>query len=130
VPRNFDDVLSDDLEFVVRGETFRMAYVRPEVLAEWEDEEDADESAAAAVTRLDKRVLAFMHPDDRDRWTLLRAREEAPVPFVQLREILRWMVETQSNRPTETPSVSAGGRGRTAASSSARSSSREAIPAT
>ena len=42
MPRDFDAELSEDLEFVVAGETFKMKYVRPEVLAAWEDEPAAE----------------------------------------------------------------------------------------
>jgi hypothetical protein len=130
MPRNFDDMLEEDLEFTVQGETFRMQYVRPEVLAQWEDEDDpGEESALQAINRLDQRIRSFLVPDDRDRWVTLRKREENAIPFVQLREIVRWMVETQSARPTQTPSASADGRGNTAASSTAKSRSREATPA-
>lgn len=130
MPKNFDDLLTDDLSFVVRGELFRMTYVRPEVLAEWEDDDEGgDDGAIAAIERLDRRILGFLEPQDRDRWTALRQKEDSAVPFVQLREIVRWMVETQSSRPTETPSASAAGRGSTAASSTAKSRSRAVTPA-
>lgn len=134
MPRNFDDLLGDDLTFVVQDELFRMQYVRPEVLAAWEDKEDADleagaadaASAQTAINRLDQRIESFLVEGDVERWRTLRAREDQAVPFVQLREIVRWMVETQSERPTVTPSASAGGRGRTGASSTAKSPSRAA----
>lgn len=128
MPKNFDELIASDLSFIVRGETFRMEYVRPEVLAAWEDEEevvlDADEpdkkTAAAALERLDARICSFLSEDEAKRWRALREREDGAVPYVQLREIVRWMVEVQSERPTETPSGSAGGRGRTVPSSGAR----------
>jgi hypothetical protein len=134
MPKNFDELLADDLSFVVRGETFRMDYVRPEVLAAWEDEDDdsdadakeGDAAAQNAIARLDDRILGFLPDSEKERWTSLRAREESPVPFVQLRAIVRWMVEVQTERPTETPSPSGGGRGRTAASSTVRSPSQAA----
>lgn len=134
MPRNFDELLDSDLTFIVQEELFRMQYVRPEVLAAWEDEEDeaiesavADaKTAQAAIDRLDRRVSSFLVEEDRERWRTLRAREDKAVPFVQLREIVRWMVETQSERPTETLSASAAGRGRTGASSTAKSPSRAA----
>lgn len=127
MPRNFDELLQDDLSFVVRGQTFTMRYVRPEVLAEWEDmEEEENDTAAASVQRLDGRICAFLTPEDAERWKELRAREEDAIPFVQIRELVRWMVETQSHRPTETPSPSEPGRGGTARRSTVRPPSREA----
>ncbi len=145
--RNFDEILADDLSFEVGGETFTMVYVRPEVLAEYEDEraeelhrlrveakESGDEfyipnDAADTLERLDRRIKSFLRPEDHKRWDELRARTEKAVPYAALTEIERWMVETQSVRPTETPSPSGGGRGSTARSSSARPRSREATPA-
>ncbi len=130
MPRNFDELLTEDLSFVVGGETFTMQYVRPEVLAEWEDETLPDEmTAAARIERLDRRIESFLTPDDRDRWRTLRANTDRAVPFGQLQEIVTWMVEMQTARPTLTPSASAGGRGSSGASSSARSRSQEAVPA-
>lgn len=117
--QNFDEQFQDDMQFIVGGETFTMQWVRPEVLAQWEDEEAAETeepvSAQAAVERMDQRVMSFLIPADRDRWKALRAREENAVPFSQLRTVVRWMVERQSERPTTAPSPSAGGRGRTGA---------------
>lgn len=127
--RDFDEMKLDDMTFVVAGETFTMVYVRPEVLVQWEDEEDGEaETAQRAVDRIDDRIVSFLDADDRARWAALRQREDNPVAFVQMREIVRWMVETQSHRPTETPSASADGRGATAATSTAKSRSREATP--
>lgn len=126
MPRNFDEMIEADLTFVVSGETFTARYVRPEVLARWEDEvlaiDDKDEAerkqeqtAEAAIARLDRRIEDFLVPDDVDRWRTLRAREDRAVPYVVLRELVKWLVEVNSNRPTETPSPSGRGRGRTEA---------------
>lgn len=131
MPKNFDELLQQDLTFIVRGETFRMEYVQPEVLAAWEDEEsaqlesDEDEkkTAQASIDRLDERIASFLPDGEKDRWKELRARKDGAVPFVQLREIVRWMVEVQSERPTETPSPSGAGRGRTARSSTVSAAS-------
>ena len=81
--KDFDDLLAhdDDLTFRVRGEVFQMVYVRPEVLAEWEDKRatelaearaaarDGDESAEdvanaaqLSVERFDQRVKSFLRP--------------------------------------------------------------------
>lgn len=118
--RDFDQDLSEDLEFKVGGETFKMKYVRPEVLAAWEDEVAADKSGEA-LQQMDSRIKLFL--DDSDdaigRWDKLRAREENPVSMGQINDLLLWMVEVQSGRPTIPPSPSVTGRGRTVASSKA-----------
>ena len=135
------------LTFKVRGELFQMVYVRPEVLAEWEDaratelaeaqeslKDDPDaivavNAAQQSIDRFDQRIKSFLRPEDRERWDALRAREADAIPYVQMREIVNWMVEVQSSRPTETPSPLGAGRGRTGRSSSARSRSQAATPA-
>ena len=121
MPRNFDEDRSTDMDFTVAGESFKMKYVRPEVLASWEDEEVAQNSEDA-LKQMDARIKLFL--DDSNggakRWDELRAREENPVTMGQINDILLWMVEVQSGRPTTPPSPSDAGRGKTAASSKAR----------
>jgi len=70
---------------------------------------------------MDAQILLFIDPADggHERWAELRAREESPVTIGQLNSILTWLMEEQTGRPTEPPSPSASGRGRTAASSKA-----------
>ena len=122
--RDFDqEFVAEDLEFKIGGESFKMAYVRPEVLAAWEDE-DVPEKSADALVSTDTRIKMFLEPSNgaAERWDALRAREENPVTMGQLNAVLLWMVEVQSGRPTEPPSPSASGRGRTERSSKGESS--------
>lgn len=128
--RNFDDEMAQDLDFIVGGEAFTMRYVRPEVLAAWEDEsEDDEESSDKILKRQDERILAFLSSEeDRKRYVAMRERDENALPLVKINELLRWMVEVQTSRPTETPSPSANGPGRTAASSGAGARSRVETP--
>lgn len=118
--RNFDEILEQDLEFQIGGEKFKMRYVRPEILAMWEDE-PIDEKSADLLKRQDERIIAMLNGDDGSakRWQDLRAREDSALPMVQLNELLRWMIEVQTSRPTNTPSPSVSGRGRTAPTSKA-----------
>jgi hypothetical protein len=120
MPRNFDQDLSEDLEFIVAGESFKMKYVRPEVLAAWEDEPAADTSESA-LKQMDSRIKLFLDNSNGaiERWDALRAREDNPISMGQINDLLLWMVEVQSGRPTIQPSPSATGRGKTAASSKA-----------
>jgi hypothetical protein len=121
VPRNFDEILESDLDFILGGETFTMRFVRPEALAAWEDEGDApeDEKAEAALHRLDGRIKMFIVEEQHEKYDALRARETNPVTMSQLRAVIRWMLEAQSERPTTTPSPSPRGRGATAPTSAA-----------
>lgn len=118
--RNFDDLLEEDLSFQVRGEHLKMRYVRPEVLAAWEDD-PIDEKSIDLLKRQDERIMLMLNGDDGSakRWQELRAREENALPMVQLNELLRWMIEVQTSRPTNSPSPSVAGRGKTAPTSRA-----------
>lgn len=116
--RSFD--YTQDLDFEVCGEKFTCKTVRPEVLAAWEDAA-IPETAVAALQVVDERILAFLADGNgqHDRYKAMREREENTPSMGQLRAILEWMVEVNSDRPTEPPSPSASGRGKSAASSTA-----------
>lgn len=118
--RNFDEVLEDNLVFTIRGETFTLRDVRPEVIAAWEDEENAT-TAAEGLKMLDDKIRTLLAEEDRPRWDELRGREDAPVNLRQLKALVEWIVEVQSDRPTPPPSSSADGRGRREATSTGRS---------
>jgi hypothetical protein len=68
---------------------------------------------------MDAQILLFLEDEEHERWKVLRKREKEPVTIVQINAILTWLMEEQTGRPTQTPSPSASGRGRTAASSTA-----------
>ena len=120
MPKSFDDLVSNERTFVVRGETFTWRDVRPEILTAFqpsESEEKKDENDNSGIWKqLDEQILLFLVPEDQERWLNLRAREDNPVTIVQLNAILEWLVGEQTERPTLTPSPSASGRGRTGAS--------------
>lgn len=113
--KNFD--VEKDLSFQVGGESFTMVVVRPEVLATWEDA-TIPESALEALKLIDERVGVMLGSNGQiEKWQALRARDENAVAMWQLQELLEWMVEVQSARPTESPAPSARGRGKTATTS-------------
>lgn len=115
--RNFDELLAEDRTFIVRGQTFTWRDVRPEVLTSLGqiDTEKPDEIWASQ----DDQILNFLVPEDHERWQNLRARAEEPVTIAQFNAVLEYLVEQQTDRPTQTPSPSATGRGKTVASSKA-----------
>jgi hypothetical protein len=115
--KNFDDMLPKDRELTVGGETFHWRDVRPEVLTSFEPSENGDGDENAAWRLMDDQILLFLAKDEQDKWRELRARQENPVTIAQLNAILLWLMEQQTGRPTVTPSPSAPGRGRTAATS-------------
>ena len=132
--KDFDELLSPDRTFKVKGEVFTWHDVRPEVLTLFEfpfPEENGKATSAKAKEELDKRqktyawdladaqIKIFLSESDRERWDQLRAREENPIPIKQINALLEWLMEEQTNRPTQPPSPSEAGRGRTAPSSTA-----------
>lgn len=149
--RNFDDDRLDDLSFIIGGERFTMEYQPPEVLAEYEDaraenlmriREEAKAAEAAGEEYIiendaqqtildhDRRIKSMLSSADHERWDELRSRK-APhaVPYMQIKELERWMVEVQTVRPTVTPSPSGAGRGSTGRLSTVKPRSQEAVPA-
>lgn len=114
--RSFD-YPQDFLEFEVHGQRFNVKTVAPEVIAAWDDAPAEDEETA--FEKLDKMILTFIDDGNgqADRWRELRASADKPLAVGQMRGILRWMVESQSDFPTEQPASSPRGRGKTAAAS-------------
>ncbi|GIV03730.1 MAG: hypothetical protein KatS3mg015_2560 [Fimbriimonadales bacterium] len=115
MPRNFDDLLSSDRTFIVRGETFTWRDVRPEVLTSFGEINGDDPNAVWQAQ--DEQILQFLIPEDHERWKRLRKQEENPITLRQFNAILEYLVSEQTDRPTQTPSPSGGGRGKTAVSS-------------
>ena len=114
--KDFNELLAKEREFKVQDQTFSWRDVRPEVLSSFETDTNGNDPNAV-WDLMDKQILLFIEPDQHDRWKELRAREEQPVTIGQINAILMWLMEEQTGRPTEQPSPSAPGRGRTAASS-------------
>ena len=115
--KNFDEMLPTDRELTVGGEQFHWRDVRPEVLTSFEPSVNGDSDENAAWRLMDDQILLFLAQDEHDKWRALRAREDNSVMIQQLNAILLWLMEQQTGRPTVTPSPSAPGRGRTAATS-------------
>ncbi len=113
--RNFDELLSQERTFVVRGETFTWRDVRPEILTAFKPETNGKDPEDTSVIwkQLDDQIGLFLVPEDVERWNNLRSREDNPVTIVQINAILEWLVGEQTERPTQTPSPSGSGRGRT-----------------
>lgn len=116
--KDFNDLLAKDREFRVQDEVFKWRDVRPEVLSSFEVNENGDDPNAV-WDLMDRQILLFIEADGHERWKQLRAREDSPVTIGQMNALLTWLMEEQTGRPTEPPSPSAPGRGKTAASSKA-----------
>ena len=118
--KDFDELKAAERTFLVGGETFKWCDVRPEVLTGFSADSTNGDDADATWRLMDAQILLFIEPDEHERWQTLRARDEQPVTVRQLVAILNWLMEEQTARPTETPSPSDAGPGRTAATSKAR----------
>ena len=112
-----------DRQFKVEGETFTWRPVRPEEQSELADilskEGPDSEDPNYQWKLMDRQVLLFLEEEGHERWRELRSRSENAVTIGQLLDIVSWLVEVQSDRPTEQPSPSSPGRGKTEASSKA-----------
>ena len=119
--RNFD--LDVDMTFELCGEMFKMRLVKPEVLAKLQDAAtgEANETNEKALVLLDEQIEAFLDNSNGqiERWRALRAREDNTPSQGQLQDIILWMVEVQTLRPTEQPSPSGRGQRKSAATSTA-----------
>ena len=116
--KDFNDLLAQDRTFKVQDKEFSWRDVRPEVLSSFETDTNGNDPNAV-WDLMDKQILLFIRPEEHEAWKELRAREEAPVTIGQMNAILLWLMEEQTGRPTEQPSPSAPGRGKTAGSSKA-----------
>ena len=116
--KDFNDLLAKDREFRVQDEVFKWRDVRPEVLSSFEVDTNGDDPNAV-WSLMDRQILLFIEDDGHERWAALRAREDSPVTIGQMNALLTWLMEEQTGRPTESPSPSAPGRGKTRASSGA-----------
>ena len=109
-----------DRDFTIRGETFTIQTVRPEVIAAWADDEANLERGKDSLKWIDDQIKVFLDSNGSvTRWEELRAREKDAVTQGEMEDILRRMVRVNTQLPTEPSSPSAPGRGRTAASSKA-----------
>jgi hypothetical protein len=117
------DELTHDMEFIIGGEKFVVHDVPPDVLMTMEEvvEPEEGEEEKGALDRVDEQIVMFLNgdADQVERYKAMRARTENPVPLWKLLEFRRLLWETQSNRPTNEPSGSASGRGRTVRTSEA-----------
>jgi hypothetical protein len=109
-------------DFEINGETFHVKTVRPEVISAWDASPATTDEEAYA--RLDNMILSFIDDGNgqAEKWRALRASDENAIAVGQMRGLIRWLVESQSDFPTEQPASSRRGRGKTATPSEAESS--------
>lgn len=119
------------VKFEIGDQTFTTrGAVRPDVIALWEVETGTGnpvEQLAAA----DKLICEFLIPADAARWLEMRQRDDDPnsvLTIADIDEMIRWLVQEASGRPTKAPPSSSSGEPSGADSSKGGSSSAEATP--
>lgn len=125
--KNFDTDrakrLEQDRSFTINGHTFRhKPAVAPEAVAEWSAmvggehvERDSDGNIRLdssgdpisslteqeAIEILDRTILAFLEAGQDDAWKAARAVDaENPINLQDLRDLVAWLFEVTSGRPT------------------------------
>lgn len=101
--------------FKLGGVTFTMRMaVRPDVIAE-ADDLTTENGARATIEMIDAIILGFMEPekDAHAKYKKLRERDEDPLTLQDLLQVMYWLVEAYTNRPTGPSSPSTPGRRRT-----------------
>lgn len=142
--KNFDEEvraerLTRDRTFVIGGETFAyLADFTPEqfseIVAEYVAMDTSTVPHGKATSIVDEAIAGFLADDDnRERWAALRSRngggdievaEELAVTAYDMRQVLLYLIQEQTGRPTEAPSRSGNGRESTGRRSTERSSSQ------
>lgn len=121
--KKFSDELEQDRDFEFLGELFKWQFVHWTVITQIVDEgrsqNGKDPSAQENVQELIDIIPSFIDSDSDgpERMKTLLAGEKRPVPIGQVNSLYEWLLEVSSGRPTEQPSPSQGGRGKTAPSS-------------
>jgi hypothetical protein len=142
VSKNFDEEVraerfARDKTFVIGGETFSYAAdFTPEqfseIVAEYVAMPVATVSAQESARIVDGAIKGFLGADEEsERWDALRARagggaesaDELAVTAYDMRQVLLFLIQEQTGRPTEAPSRSGNGRESTGQRSTEPSSS-------
>ena len=128
--RDFDSGRAERAEreqgFRLGGEDFRLnPGVHPSVLADYEDAIFSGREEATGA--MDTVIKAFLwNQEARTRWDALRAREKDPVTVGDLRAVVQYLYEVESELPTIAPEPSSPGRASTSKPSAGKQSSRAA----
>jgi hypothetical protein len=130
MPVDFDQIRDqDDRVFIIRGESFTIQNVRPEVMEDVNALEDAfvaipEPKYSDVVELAEKRLLLFLDDENGavDRWKVLRERKLDPISYREITEISKLVLEKATGLPTMPPPDSGNGGDSTTGSSSVGSS--------
>jgi len=136
MPKDFDDhrrkkaeATRKEREFILGGEPFTArATVRPEAFAAWDSLNMEEATPTEILKTADDTILQMIEKKDgaHDRYRAVRERDDDDaIGLEDLTDLIQWLVEVQSGRPTEPPSDSGPSPSETGTSSTADSSSPE-----
>ena len=101
-------VLSSDepLTFSIYGQTFRCTPMLQgralvDFIAAGSDRDNPGSSAEAILNLFDRALMA----EDRERFTELSLSDDYIIPLEKLTEIMDWLVEQYTGRPTQQPEL-------------------------
>jgi hypothetical protein len=131
--KNFDEkrhlrrsLTVDDRSFTLGGEIFvAKASMRPEALTDY-DRIDETTSLTETLQIVDGVILKFLekNPDNAPaRYRKIRENEDDPVTVEDLLDLVQWLVEVQTGRPTGRPDDFSPGPSETGTTSTENSSS-------
>ncbi len=132
---NFDEAREERSSrpntFQIGGEVFSFRRgLRPETFTEYiaeYAEMPLDTKGDEVIRIIDRTIVNFLAGDDADEcWRKVRSHDEDALTAGDMRKVLLWLIEEQTDRPMEAPSSSGNGRETTGERSTERSSSRRA----
>lgn len=117
--KNFDEGRQERLarqrSFTIGGETFTYkASVAPEVYLDWSKMvggEYGDElTEVKSIEIFDATIVGFLEPGQEEKWQKVRAIDaEFPLTLADMKDVVRYLFEENSGRPTGPSSDSSGG---------------------
>jgi hypothetical protein len=116
--KNFDEARGErekrDRSFQIGGEEFTYrAAVAPEAILHWSKMtggEIPDLTEEQALEIFDETVQAFLEPGQSEKWEKVRnPNAKHPLNIGDLRDLVSWLFEEQTARPTTPPSDSSDG---------------------
>ncbi len=115
--KNFDEArrakhkAEGERTFVLGDETFVLRpAIHPSILERYDDL-DNDTPVKETMEIVDDLIVALIEPRDgaEDRYRAVRANQDDPISVEDLQDLIRWMMEIQTGRPTGPPGDSSPG---------------------
>lgn len=129
--KNFDEKRSQRPARTVEERTFTIGGVslvqrdprdvKPEALTPYE-QITKESPLSTDLGAMDAIVVALLEPDSQQAWKELRARDKDVITPEDITDVLQYLIEQVTGRPTGQPSASGPGANGTEASSTATSS--------